>query len=353
MTRQRLEQILSAFERLRVALVGDFFIDDYLEIDPSLQETSLETGLTARQVVRLRRQPGAAGTVAANLRALGVGEVVCIGFVGDDGEGFELRRALDRMGARTEQLLTRADRLTPTYRKPIVRLDGGEVRELERLDTKNRGALPPDLEDELMGRVREIAPDVDGVIAQDQVQEAECGVITMGMRRLLAELAEAHPQAVWLGDSRERVAEYRNVVVKPNREECCKAVHPDSAAHSPASAIGCAATLSERVGASVYLTLGPEGLAVVTPESAQRIPTVKPEGEVDIVGAGDSVTAGIVSALCAGATAEEAGVVGTVAALVTIQQIGTTGVATREQVLDQFARTPEVWDTLPAPLSLA
>ncbi len=44
--------------------------------------------------MRIRAQPGAAGTILNNLVALGVGRIVPVGFCGDDGEGFELRRGL-------------------------------------------------------------------------------------------------------------------------------------------------------------------------------------------------------------------------------------------------------------------
>ena len=45
-------------------------------------------------VVEVRSQPGAAGTILNNLVALGIGEIHAVGFCGDDGEGYELRRAL-------------------------------------------------------------------------------------------------------------------------------------------------------------------------------------------------------------------------------------------------------------------
>jgi sugar/nucleoside kinase (ribokinase family) len=84
-------------------------------------------------------------------------------------------------------------------------------------------------------------------------------------------------------------------------------------------------------------------MVLVTPESAQPIPTVRLEGEIDIVGAGDSATAGIVAALSAGATMEEAGILGNIVASITVQQIGTTGTATREQVRERFAEHQGVW----------
>ena len=75
-------------------MLGDFCLDRYLEIDPARAETSLETGLGVFNVVRVRAQPGGAGTVLNNLVALGVGRIISLGFAGEDGEGFELIRAM-------------------------------------------------------------------------------------------------------------------------------------------------------------------------------------------------------------------------------------------------------------------
>ena len=70
-------------------------------------ETSIETGLPVYNVVEVRRQPGAAGTILNNLVALGIGEIHAVGFCGDDGEGYELRRALARRpGVMLEHFLT-------------------------------------------------------------------------------------------------------------------------------------------------------------------------------------------------------------------------------------------------------
>jgi rfaE bifunctional protein kinase chain/domain len=342
MTASRLNEILSRFGDLTIAVVGDFFLDKYLEIDPALTEISLETGLEARQVVRVRCQPGAAGTVVSNLCALGIGRVVCIGFTGDDGEGYELRRGLTAMGADTEHVIVRPDRFTPTYCKPVVR-EQGRVRELERLDTKNRAPLPADVEADLISRLHAVAPQADGVIALDQVQEAECGAITTGLREALTEVASRRGLIV-LGDSRTRVGGYRGMAVKSNREEACRAAHPDSPPHEARDARDCARALARVVGRPAFVTIGADGILCATADSVQHVAAPLVTGDIDAVGAGDSVTAGLVSALCAGADPAEAALIGNLCASVTIRQIGTTGTATREQVREARAgheRHPE------------
>ena len=93
-----IDRILHRLPTLRIGVLGDLFLDRYLDIDAALTEPSIETGLDAYQVVRVRSYPGAAGTVINNLVALGVGKVYPIAVLGDDGEGYELRQALTHGG---------------------------------------------------------------------------------------------------------------------------------------------------------------------------------------------------------------------------------------------------------------
>src|SRR5215510_3452558 len=86
---ERFRTITSTYPGLRIAVVGDFCLDRYLEIDPAKQEISIETGLPVHNVINVRSQPGAAGTILNNLVALGIGGITPVGFAGDDGEGFE------------------------------------------------------------------------------------------------------------------------------------------------------------------------------------------------------------------------------------------------------------------------
>src|SRR2546423_12455683 len=97
LTEPRLNHILDRIPRLTLGVLGDLFLDRYLDLDGTLTEPSLETGLDAYQVVRVRPSPGAAGTVINNLVALGVGRVCPVAVLGDDGEGYELRRALEAL----------------------------------------------------------------------------------------------------------------------------------------------------------------------------------------------------------------------------------------------------------------
>jgi rfaE bifunctional protein kinase chain/domain len=335
MNQARLDKLLDRFSQLHVLVVGDFFLDKYLVIDRTLSEVSLETGLEAYQVVDIRCSPGAAGTVTSNLRALGV-QVTALGVIGDDGQGYELKRGLMERGVDIA-LIERADRFTPTYTKPMVRESDGREHEIQRLDIKNRSPLPAEVEDLVIDRLRALVPQVDGVIVADQVPEANCGVITDRVRAEIGKLALRHPGVVFAADSRTRIGLFQHVIVKPNAREATLAMRPDWSGEIKLELTReSGAKLFRRNRKPVFLTIGAQGILLFTEAGCEHIPAVPVSGEIDIVGAGDSVMSGIVSALCSGAEPSEAALLGNLVASITIQQIGTTGTATPAQVRERF-----------------
>ncbi|GIV18220.1 MAG: RfaE bifunctional protein, domain I [Armatimonadota bacterium] len=336
MTRERLQQILYRFPEQKVLVVGDFFLDHYLLIDRALSETSLETALEAYQVVEIRNSPGAGGTVANNLRALEV-QTYALTLIGQDGHGYELLHELRARGVNVDGVLQHPKRFTPTYTKPMLREVDGRVHEINRLDIKNRTPLQPEWEERIITLLRDFVPEVDGVIVADQVEERNCGVVTDRVREEVCRLASEYPRKVFFADSRARIGEYRNLLIKPNQREAMRVFQPDwegTCTIEEARAVG--VKLSKRTGKPVFLTIGEQGVLVVDGENINHVPAVPVTGEIDIVGAGDSTSAGTVSALCSGANLVEAAEVGQLVASITIQQIGTTGVATREQVLKRL-----------------
>jgi rfaE bifunctional protein kinase chain/domain len=339
LTRERLEEIIAAWRESYLCVAGDFFLDRYLIIDPELTEPSIETGLDAYQVVEKRPQPGAAGTVATNLSALNPALVGAIGITGGDGEGVELRRALNSLEIDTHGLQLIQDQMTPTYTKPLVRESDGAFRELSRLDMRNRRPMPSDTEEMIITRLDMAAEDGAMLIIADQEDEPEFGVVTPRVVDALAHIARYCPKQVWI-DSRGDISRFRNATIKPNAHEACRAAAVEfdgeptiDQAHEAGQ------RLMEQTGSwAIVVTLGAEGVLVVSSQEAPfHVPAVQVAGEIDIVGAGDSFTAGMVAALSTGeARWDEAAIIGNLTASITIQQIGTTGHATPEQLLQRL-----------------
>lgn len=332
----RLAEIIAGFADAKIAIVGDFFLDKYLDVDPAFEEISVETSLAAHQVTNIRCAPGAAGTVVRNLHSLGAGTLLAIGFTGDDGEGFDLRKELKRLDCDTSQLFIDTERYTPTYLKPRNANIPGLGGEHSRYDTKNRTKTPPAIEDRIIQALEQTVANVDAVIVLDQVHEAQCGVVTRKIREAIARLAANPPQTYFWADSRRLIHEFRNVIIKPNQFEAAGIDCPlpdDEVELSQLLERG--RQLHAENNAPVVITRGQHGMLVSDPEWTV-VPGVHITGETDPTGAGDSATAGTVLALCAGATLDEAALVGNLVASITIQQLATTGTATPAEVAERL-----------------
>ena len=68
-------EILAALPHISALVVGDICLDRWCTYDPDTAEPSRETGIPRVGVVSTEITPGAGGTVANNLAALGVGRV--------------------------------------------------------------------------------------------------------------------------------------------------------------------------------------------------------------------------------------------------------------------------------------
>lgn len=324
------DQILESIPNRRVGLIGDLFLDRYFDIDASLNEPSIETGLDAYQIVRVRSYPGALGTVINNLVALGVGTILPLAMIGQDGEGFELRQALAKLPAVTQAgLVETTVARTPTYTKPMLQHPGQVAVELNRLDIKNRQPTPPVIESQLMDFLTEQWDAVDAWIVLDQVSERNCGVITDRVRHHIEQLAQANPGTFVLADSRELISEFRHMCIKPNAREA--ASFPGGAVH-----------FAQLLGRTIFMTRGEDGIDVISPSGeVQHVPGYPVDGPIDIVGAGDSTSAGIVSAMISGLSLKQAAAFGNLVASITIQQLGTTGTASPQQVRQRFAEVAQ------------
>lgn len=328
----RLQELLSQAPKLTIGLLGDLFLDRYLEIDPAVSEVSIETGLEAYQVQRVRNSPGALGTVMNNLGALGVGRLLPITVIGDDGHGDDLMRELQRLPCNTTHVIRDAGRLTPTYMKPLRLGADGAWSEMNRIDLRTRGPLSAAVCDRLGDSLRAAFEHCDGLIVLDQINETDWGVVNRHVRDMVADFVAASPSKLVFVDSRAHLDQFTGGVLKANRDELLTVAA--SLGDSSADVMLAAQQLARRTGQPVFCTQGAEGMLVANrSEEPAIIPGLAVTGPVDIVGAGDSATSGIVTALLCGASTTEAAEFGNLVASITVQQLGTTGTASPEQIL--------------------
>ena len=353
----RFETLAAAFPRLRVAIIGDFCLDRYLEIDFSKREISLETGLPVYNVVNVRPQPGGAGTLLNNLCALGVGEIHLVGFAGEDGEGWELCRALRaKPGVKMDHFIQTPDRHTFTYTKPLVITadkppkivsqpkkaptgppnlrvkPGRQPTELNRLDFKNWTETPKAVADRLVKSVKALAGKVDAFILLDQVDIPDTGVLSQAVLDAIGDVSRKRPKLLIMADSRCGLRRFPPVTFKMNGVELESSlgtaqVQDLQAIHEQAR------KLAQANGQRVFVTLSECGIVGAAPTGEmEHAPALPVRGEIDIVGAGDAVTANLVASLLAGATLRESLEIANAAASIVIHQLGTTGTASVKQI---------------------
>jgi rfaE bifunctional protein kinase chain/domain len=321
------------YKGLRVAVVGDFCLDRYLEIDPARKEISLETGLEVYNVVNVRAQAGAAGTIVNNLAALGVGAILPIGFAGEDGEGLELSRALERTpGVQMRHFLKTGLSKTFTYCKPLVIARGKSPVELNRLDFKNWDPTPASVQASLAEEIEAAAKQCDAMIVLDQVDVPDTGVVTKGVLVKIRALHEANPKLLIVCDSRRGLAEFPPVTFKMNARELA-AMTGTLETSSLDEIRRVAVTLAVKQRQSVFITLAERGmLAAHASGESDYAPALPVRGEIDVVGAGDSVTANLTMALAAGAKGMEVLEIANAAASVVVHKLGTTGTASIAEI---------------------
>ncbi len=317
-------ETLNAIRKIAALVVGDICLDHWCTYDPSLSEPASETGIPTVGVMGSYVSPGAGGTVANNLASLNAYRVAVLGVLGDDGNGFELERALELRGVSLDLMIKDPQLPTFTYAKLFNSETGIEDR--PRVDFIPFRPLPPGVERKVMQRLESAIGGFDVVIVADHAKTEHGGVVTPSVRLLLKALAQRYPDKVIWAHSRRRSEHFRGVVVKPNRHEadeaCIKLFHTVDYER-----------LRQHLETKLMIvTRGSEGALVVEPGRSTAVMTVPVTRPPHPCGAGDSFSAGAALALAASGSPLEAARFGNLVSSVTIMKEG-TGTASPEEVL--------------------
>lgn len=322
--------ILEGISRARIGLIGDLCLDMYMDVDMRLSELSREVPNYTLPVVGERVSPGGAGNVAANVAALKPKAHRVLGVLGQDWRGGLLKEALRARGVPTDGLIVSPRATTNAYIKPVRRGYSDLLYESPRLDYENREALSAGDEAALMGALERAAQEVDVLCVCDQLKN---GCVTGRIRRRVCELARDGLRVIV--DSRDRIGEYRDVIVKPNEMEAMRALNLNGAV-TPERMAQAALALSERSGRPALITLGENGCLAAEDGRVAHIPARRVSGPTDICGAGDSFLAALACALGGGADIRAAAALGNLGASVTIAKLGETGTASRAELMRAF-----------------
>ncbi len=338
LTDKAIQEIHTLSQNLKsknVIVVGDFFLDKYTYIKDEETGVSLYTGKPAYVINRTETSPGAAGTVAKNLALLGVGNVYCVGFCGNDGDGYTLMKNLKDLNIHTEKMLVLDDRSTPCYTM-IMRDRGAGYIEDGEASVQNYKMTTSEMEQKLIHNLSTLINEVrpDAVIFLDQLDYANYGVVTTGMRRYIEKIHNEFPEVMTYVDSRQFIGDVANIAIrKCNNFEFARAFSTDASNMATVCE-----QLTDTSDIPLIVTLGAEGTLISKNGAATIVPSFTVNGDADTRGAGDAFSTGYVTSKICGINEYESVLIGNAVAACCVSQIATTG-RIRLQDLETLLRT--------------
>jgi rfaE bifunctional protein kinase chain/domain len=310
-----LADLTRRFTRLKVAVIGDLIVDEYINCDPL--GMSQEDPTIVVTPIRSDRFLGGAGIVAAHARGLGA-QVSYLHVIGNDDIGRYAGDLLKRYDVRNESVV---DESRPTTLKQRYRVQG---KTLLRVSHLRQHDVPHEVGEMVLAKARAALEGADLLIFSD----FNYGCLP---QYLLDELI-AHCQQrkiMMVADSQSSsqvsdVSRFKGMrLLTPTEREARLATRDFTS-----GLVVLAEALRQKAEAEhVILTLGNEGLLVQVPEpeagqfATDRLAAFNSSPK-DVSGAGDSLLACASMALAVGGSIWQAAYLGAVAAALQVSRVG-------------------------------
>lgn len=317
---------------LRVLVIGDLILDEYISCDPlgMSQEdpTIVVTPIESKTFI------GGAGIVAGHAAGLGA-EVGFVTLVGQDDRAAFAQDRLAGMGVKMQAV---ADETRPTPLKQRFRASGQTLLRVNHL--RQHAAAPP-LVERLVGLVEQQLDRHDLLLFAD----FNYGCLPQVAVDHIAAAASAHG-VMMAADSQASsqladVSQFRGMrLLTPTEREARLALQD-----TDFGLVILAEKLQQKTGAeNVIVTLGAEGILLHGREGAthrtDRLPALNTAPK-DVAGAGDSLFACTALAVCAGADIWRSAYLGSLAAACQVARVGNTPLTARELIGELLAGAPD------------
>jgi D-beta-D-heptose 7-phosphate kinase / D-beta-D-heptose 1-phosphate adenosyltransferase len=309
---------LEGFSALRILVVGDFMLDEYLW--GKVERISPEAPVAIVEVERETRTLGGAGNVVHNLVGLGA-QVEVLGLVGEDNPGNLLKEEMTRLGVPAEGLFSDPARRTSRKTRVI-----GASQQVMRIDRETRTPASPAFEVAARKFVRDRLPGLDALVVSDYGK----GVLTKALLQELITQGRGRGCPVVVDPKGADYSIYSGAtLITPNRKEAELAAGCSLARQEDLLRAG--STLRENLSLEYLLvTLGADGMLLFSGGNpARHIPTRARE-VFDVSGAGDTVVALMALGLARWGDAVLAAILANAAAGVVVGKIGTAPILLTE-----------------------
>lgn len=305
---------------VRVAVVGDLILDEYL--DGVVNRISPEAPVPVHLVRKSNVTAGGAANVARNIQLAG-GHALMIGVCGQDSAAAQLKEILSNDGISVEGI--RPDPQRPTIKKTRIT---ASHQQLVRIDWEEVKPISSDMQDVLYKHLEKEVFDV--LVLSDY---GKGGVPPEFVQRLIT-FGKSKGVPVVVDPKGKDYGMYAGAtLVTPNRKEACEALGLDTNINWPAKELATDLAKTYAIE-NILVTLGAEGMMGLSAKSNEIHALPAKAREVfDVSGAGDTVVSIMALALGAKAKLSEAMHFANVAAGRVVEKWGTQPIY-REELLE-------------------
>jgi len=288
--------IVAAFARQTICVVGDFVLDEF--VSGEISRVSREAPVLILRHRRSEAYPGGAANAVNNLADLGA-HVLPVGVVGADDGGRTLLEYFKRKRVDVSGIVCASGWVTTTKTRYLAGWTHTTEQQVLRVDHESFGTLSKAMQARIERKARQFARRAGTVLVSDYGLGAATPALT---RKLKA-------KRIML-DSRYRLLEYRGariMAATPNEPELEAAYQTRVGTDTrKLEALG-ARALHDLGLKALLVTRGKDGLAILERNRPpQHIPIYGSDTPVDVTGAGDTVIAVFTLAVAAGASYLEA-----------------------------------------------
>ena len=311
---QNLQQALDHFQQSRLLVLGDTIVDQYIACDAL--GMSAEAPVLVVRELKPREYLGGAAIVAAHASSLGA-KCHYLSVVGEDENAKLVKKQLDRYQV-AHSLIVDSSRPTTFKIRYMV-----ESQKLFRVSRLLEHSLSSEIESQIIERLCELAPQLDGILVSDFVY----GVITENILSVLQELKQQYGLKLF-GDLQcssqvGNVSKFRHFdLLTPTEKEARIALgNRDDSVEWVANYL-----MQQSHTKDLLIKLGADGFIAYSTEednfvNRQHFPALCPS-PIDVAGAGDSLLACMAVSLCAGNSPMVSAALGACMASLAVQQVG-------------------------------
>ncbi len=326
---QRLCELIEKPQDRHVLVIGDYMIDHYLYGDA--ERVSPEAPVPVLRVVREEDSLGGAGSVAADVAALGA-IAHCVGMIGEHADADRLSTMLKTAGADPSGLVRVPGRPTTRKTRLIGLAQHRHRQQLIRVDEESTEPVSETTTRRLLEQVERLIANCSVVCIEDY----DKGVVSPMLCKEVAKLAKARGIPVLVDPANIRdYSRYAGAyAITPNRTETERLT---GLRLRTMDAVETAARDILKACRTEYacVTLDADGIIIIGPDDmCEHVPTKKRD-VYDVTGAGDEVLAAMAVALAAGGSLREAAMLANIAGGLEVEKFGCVPI-TREEVLGEI-----------------